>query len=276
MRLPAALAALMLLGAASSDGELVSIPMPGTPDILAGRVCTPARGGPWNVVVINHGSPASLDQRAIMQPAGCASEPVRWFTQRGFLVISALRRGFGLSTGKAVEDSGACEAPDFAQSGRRGAEDIDATLRFALARRDVRPDHPVIVGQSTGGWATIGYNGPMLDAPAALISFAGGRGAHAFATSPTNCRPDLLIAASAELGAGARAPMLWISAANDTFFPLPLMQSMQHAYNQAGGNALLVVLPGFGQEGHALFQGSGGSKAWGAAVERFMVAARGS
>jgi dienelactone hydrolase len=274
MRCLAVLAAFMLLGAAPPDGELVSIPMPATPDILAGRVCAPSRGGPWKLVVLNHGSPASADQRAAMQPASCASEPVRWFTQRGFLVVASLRRGFGLSTGRAVEDSGICDEPDYARSGLLGAEDIDATLRFALARKDVRPDRPVIVGQSTGGWATIAYDGPNMAVPSIFISFAGGRGAHAFAQPPTNCRPDLLIEASATLGARARAPMLWVSAANDSYFPTALMQAMQRAYNQAGGEARLAALPAFGREGHALLQGEGGSKLWGNAVERYLVETR--
>lgn len=275
MRLWAVLAAIMLLGAAPPDGELVSIPIPDSPDILVGRICAPRLGGPWNVAVLNHGSPASAAQRAAMQPASCASEPVRWFTQRGFIVVAALRRGFGLSTGRAVEDSGACDAPDYAQSGLRGAEDIDAILRFALARKDARPDRPVVVGQSTGGWATIAYNGPNTVVPATFISFAGGRGAHAFLKPPTNCRPDLLIAGGAILGAKAQASMLWISAANDSYFPVPLVEAVQHAYNQAGGKARLAILPSFGREGHALFQGEGGSKFWGNAVERYLAEARG-
>lgn len=273
----AVLAAFSVLAAApepEARGELISIPMPDTPDILAGRVCAPRRGGPWNVVVLNHGSPARPELRATMQPAACDSEPVRWFTQRGYLVVAALRRGFGLSTGVAVEDVGPCEAPDYSKSGLIGARDIDAILRFALALPQARQERSVVIGQSTGGWATIAYDSAAAPASSLFISFAGGRGAHASATKPTNCRPDLLVDASARLGGRAAAPMLWISAENDSFFPVGLIADMQRAYNRAGGDARLVVVPAVGNEGHALFYAVGGSKLWGPVVERYLAQMR--
>lgn len=273
----AVLGAFFMLGAApepSADGELISIPMPDTPDILAGRVCTPRRGGPWNVVVLNHGSPPRPELRPSMQPAGCDSEPVRWFTQRGYLVVAALRRGFGLSTGAAVEDVGECDAPDYTKSGLAGARDIDAILRFALALPQARRERSVVIGQSTGGWATIAYNNAEALPSSMFISIAGGRGAHAFATPPTNCRPDLLVEASARFGGRVGAPMLWISAENDSFFPVGLISDMQRAYNRAGGDARLVTVPAVGHEGHALFYASGGSKLWGPVVERYLAQMR--
>lgn len=270
----AVLAAVCMLAFAPEydvNGELISIPMPDTPDILAGRVCAPRRGGPWSVVVINHGSPARPDLRASMQPIRCDSEPVRWFTQRGYLVVAALRRGFGLSTGAPVENVGDCDAPDYTKSGFTGAHDIDAILRFALTLPQARRERPVVIGQSTGGWATIAYDSAEAPLSSRFISFAGGRGAHAFPTPPTNCRPDLLVAASARFGARASAPMLWISAENDSFFSIGLITDMQLAYNQAGGDARLARLPAIGTEGHALFYAPGGSKLWGPAVERYLA-----
>lgn len=273
----AVLASACLLGLAPEQvapGELISIPMPDTPDILAGRLCTPRRGGPWNVVVLNHGSPSSPDLRSGMQPARCDSEPVRWFTQRGYLVVAALRRGFGLSTGAPVEEVGECDAPDYARSGLAGAQDIDAILKYARALPQARPDRSVVIGQSTGGWATIAYDSAAAPPSILFISIAGGRGAHAFPNPPTNCRPDLLIEASAQLGARAVAPMLWISADNDSFFPVAVITDMQRAYNRAGGDARLVTLPGIGAEGHALFYAPGGSKLWGPPMERYLAEIR--
>jgi hypothetical protein len=68
--------------------------------------------------------------------------------------------------------------------------------------------------------------------------------------------------------------MLWVSAANDSFFPVTLMRDLQRAYNEAGGRAELAVLPAFGAEGHALFQGAGGSRVWGPVVERYLAERR--
>jgi hypothetical protein len=49
------------------------------------------------------------------------------------------------------------------------------------------------------------------------------------------------------------------------------MQAMHRAYNQAGGAARLAILPAFGREGHGVFQGEGGSRLWGNAVERYLA-----
>jgi pimeloyl-ACP methyl ester carboxylesterase len=99
-----------------------------------------------------------------------------------------------------------------------------------------------------------------------LISMAGGRGGRAFGTAASYCQPDSLVAAAGVFGARAEKPMLWISAANDTYFDPDLERRMARAF----GAATLVVTPPLGAEGHFLFYDAGGPEIWGPIVTRYL------
>jgi pimeloyl-ACP methyl ester carboxylesterase len=260
--------------APTNRGTEVMIPLePGISDTasLQARICRPDIPGRLHVVVINHGAPSDPSRRLQMQPTGCDTEAAQWFMDRGYVVVFALRRGFGGSTGPAVEDTGACVSPNYFRSGLFSAMDIDAILRFATTQPYTRPDGAIVIGQSTGGWGTIAYDSVENPLAAVFISFAGGRGGHAYPDPPTNCRPDLLVDAAKRYGQSSVAPMLWIYAENDTFFPPSLANAMHRAYVTAGGRAELVFVPPYGTEGHGLFYAPGASAVWGPIVERYMA-----
>lgn len=238
---------------------------------LVGRVCRPDIPGRLPVVVINHGSPSDLSRIREMQPTGCDTEAAQWFTDRGYLVVFALRRGFGGSTGPAVENSGYTMTPNFFRAGLVGAMDIDAILRFATSLPYAQPTGAIVIGVSTGGWATVAYDSVKTPKAAAFISFAGGRGGHAFPDPPRNVAPDRLIDAAKRYGQSSVMPMLWVYAENDTFIPPSLATDMQKAYTLAGGRAELVFTPPVGNEGHSLFYAPGGSKIWGPIVEKYLA-----
>ena len=262
--------------APTNSGTQVLIPLePGISDTasLQGRICRPDIPGRLPVVVINHGAPSDPSRRSEMQPTGCDTEAAEWFMDRGYVVVFALRRGFGGSTGPVVEDTGVCVAPNYFRSGLTGAMDIDAILQFATTLPYTRPQGAIVIGQSTGGWATVAYDSVEHPKAAMFISFAGGRGGHAYPDPPTNCRPDLLIAGAKRFGESAVAPMLWIYAENDTFFPPSLATALHKAYTAAGGRAELVFTPPYGREGHGLFYAPGASAVWGPIVERYIAQA---
>ncbi len=245
---------------------------------MISRVCRPVDtlvdGARAPVAVINHGSPRDPADRARMEPAGCGSEPARWFLARGYVVLFPLRRGFGASTGEVAESSGPCNSPDYVRAGLESARDVAAAVRFATRLPYVQPDGVVVVGQSLGGWATVALASEPHPGVSALISMAGGRGGHAFADEVGNCRPDLLVAAAGAFGRTARTPMLWIYADNDSFFPPPLARAMFLAFTAAGGRADLEQ-PSFpGSEGHALFYAAGGSQVWGPLVAAYLAERR--
>ncbi len=278
--LPSCLTLLVLAACAGpprppdhAAGELAWVPMrdaAGAPKNLRARICRPEGDAPAPVAVINHGAPPDAADTGQMEPTRCDSGPARWFLARGYIVVFALRRGFGASTGPVAESSGPCDAPDFYRAAMEGARDIDAVVRYAASLPFARADDIVVLGQSTGGLATIAYDSMPYPGVVGLISMAGGRGGHAFGAPRTYCHPEALVAAAGKLGAAARLPMLWVSAANDTYFEPGLEEAMRDAFAASGGVANLAVVPPFDEEGHFLFYGQGGERVWGPLFSRYL------
>jgi len=240
------------------------------------RLCRPSGSGPAHLVVINHGTPGDSQSAALMRVAGCGHEAVQWFLQRGFVVALPLRRGYGATGGRLEEGNGRCDHPDFVHSGLETARDIDAAVSTLTRLPFVRPDGVVVVGQSAGGWGTIAYASQAPARVAAFIVMAGGRGGHRDGLPNNNCRPDLLADAARQFARGASTRMLWIYTANDSYFAPPIAEAMQHSYTAAGGLVDLMELPPFGDDGHHLFFGRGGSAIWGPPVERYLAQQLGS
>jgi dienelactone hydrolase len=130
----------------------------------------------------------------------------------------------------------------------------------------------VVVGHSAGGWAADAYDSEPHPKVVAMVSMAGGRGGHNDNTPNRNCRPDQLERAAGMYGVTATTPMLWIYAANDSFFSPQIASAMHAAFTGAGGKAELDQVGAFGTDGHMLFNRSGGSTIWGPLVERYLAA----
>lgn len=256
------------------EGEYALIPFdPPDSDIqLVARVCRPDTGARVPVVVIAHGSPSRPELIHEMQPTRCDNEAARWFTDRGYMVVFALRRGFGGSTGPAVENGSDCARVNYFRVGLLTAEDIDATVNWATARPDALPDGAIVVGQSTGGWGVIAYNSVRHPHVAAMINMAGGRGGYAYGQPGAVCSQEAMIGAARRFGETSISPMLWVYARNDSVFPPPLVADLYQTYTHVGGKVTLFqpVLPG--EDGHNLFYAPGGSAIWGPAVARYLAA----
>lgn len=235
------------------------------------HACRYDSADPARAVIINHGSPPKESDRPRMQLGSCDQEAARWFLTRGYVVVQFLRRGYGESGGEWAEDYGRCSSPDFVHGGVETARDIDAVASYVEKLPYVKPDGVVVVGQSAGGWGTIAYDGFPHPHVIALVVMAGGRGGHHDNVPNSNCRPDLLAMAAGRFGKTATTPMLWIYTANDSYFDPRLAKQMWTAFTHAGGQADLRQLGPFGDDGHHLFFGDGGSEVWGPIVERYLA-----
>jgi dienelactone hydrolase len=262
---------LLLAGAAGAAEMMVRVPMPAAgPRGLEARVCLPDGAGPFRVAVINHGSPPDPSRRSGMRPSACGAEAIAWFVARGFAVLLPMRRGYGGTGGAWAETYGRCADPDFVAAGRESARDIAAAIGWAAAQPWARKDGVVAVGQSAGGWGVLALAADPPAPVSAIVNMAGGRGGRAQKAANTNCAPDRLAQAAARFGATARLPTLWIYAANDSYFAPAIPAAMQAAFSGAGGRAELHQVGAFGQDGHMLFTGRGGSAIWGPLVARFL------
>ena len=275
MKLPivATLLALFVAGeaAAQSNAETIRIPGPGGASMIA-ALMRPAGNQPRPLVVINHGSPADSAQRPTMTPSQYHALS-SWFLSRGYVVVLPLRRGYGQSGGTWAENYGSCRSPDYYSAGLQGAADIKATLDYMRRQPYVAPDHSIVVGHSAGGWATLALSSENPAGVSGMIDFAGGRGGHQKLPEggTGNCESSALVSAAGRYGATARVPMLWIFAANDSFFEPRLAQRMLEAYTAAGGHATYRPQAAFGRDGHTLAGSDSGVAVWSTPVADFLA-----
>ncbi|MGQ0456333.1 MAG: alpha/beta hydrolase family protein [Hyphomicrobium sp.] len=221
------------------------------------------------LVVINHGT---LDDGRISVAMPVYYWLSRWFVDRGYVVVLPQRRGHGATGGDLVESVGTCAAPDHAASGNIAADDIEAAVDYMTQQPFIEPSRTIVVGISTGGWASLALAARSPANVRAVINFAGGRGGYAGGDANAVCGERGLIEAAAAFGAATKIPTLWLYAANDSYFGPDLARAMADAWGGAGGRAALHILPTYGDDGHAIVDDRAGRDVWGPWVEKFLEA----
>lgn len=258
-----------LLHGLISAPMLLPVSIAGKDLTLDSYVVRPDRPGRFPLVIVTHGTPsegegffAKIVSRA---PTNFNTAAVA-LAQRGYAVLSIMRRGFGLSGGGYSERF---QTPcDYLSAVRVGADDIVAAI--AAARREpwVDPDHVLLLGHSTGGLAVLAVGERNPAGVVGILNFDGGY--HASAQPGEPCGSDRLVSTVAALGRSARVPALWLYAENDQSYGPDLARQMLAAYTAGGAPARLQVLPPFGTNGHDLITGAA-SDIWLPAVESFLA-----
>jgi len=277
IRLALVLACLALLlvtaAAKAADADITretgwfKMPIDGREFRLAVRVFRPPGTGPFPLVVINHGIPVSISD-ARSQKLGFSVASL-WFAEQGYVVVVALRPGFGESDGPYLEGSGPCSDRDYVREGRKTAAIESAIVQTAAQLPNVDPKKIIVVGHSAGGFGAIALG----DAPPAgvvgIISFAGGRGGddHEHICSGA----ERIAQAAGTFGKTNQMPQLWLYAANDHFFPPWVAQMMFEAYRVGSKPAVrFVALPPFDGDGHKML-GNADPSVWASPVSTFLT-----
>ncbi len=222
-----------------------------------------------SLVVINHGT-SDLTRMAVSMPVFYWLS--RWFVDRGYAVVLPQRRGHGATGGPLVESIGTCAKPDHFASGEIAADDVAAVVDFMNRQDFVAPAQTIVVGVSTGGWASLALASRNPANVRAIVNFAGGRGGHAGGEVNAVCGKAELIKAAGAFGAQARIPTLWFYARNDSYFSPELARQMAASWSENGGEADLRVLPAYGEDGHEIADDRAGWDIWGPALTRFLAA----
>jgi dienelactone hydrolase len=241
----------------------------GDQHLLQARICRPLGDVPSRFVVIAHGTFPN-NRNAV--PGRCEAEATRWFLDRGFVVVMALRRGYGATGGDWAEGIYHRPGDDYVRPGLETARDIGAIVDYA-ARLPFALSHAgIVIGHSGGGWGVIAYDSVAHPRVTALISMAGGRGQEVRKDGGLSgvWQPELLTEAAGQFGRTATTPMLWIYAENDKFFAPAIAASLYCAFTRNGGKAEFEQVGPYGNDGHALFLGAGGSQIWGPLVARYL------
>jgi dienelactone hydrolase len=227
----------------------------------------PQGDGPFRLALIAHATTQNVLRRAQMpQPEYRAL--AAHLVARGFAVLVPERLGHGSTGGDYLEDQGGCDEADYARSGRATASEIRTALDYMRGQPFVRKDGAVIIGHSAGGWGALALANEDPKTISAIIAFAPGRGGHANDFENRICAPYTLLTAATAFGRGARVPVTWLVAANDTYFSPEFSRTLADAYRSGGGKADFRALPAFGSEGHWLPETESGVKLAGAELDR--------
>jgi dienelactone hydrolase len=217
----------------------------------------PPGDGPFRLAVIAHATTENVLRRAQM-PQPNYRALAAFLVAHGFAVLVPQRLGHGATGGDYLEEQGGCDEADYARSGRATAEQIMLPLEFLRGQPFIRRDGAVVLGHSAGGWGALALAGEDPKAIAAIIAFAPGRGGHANDVENRICAPQRLIAAAGQFGKGARVPVTWLVAENDTYFSPDFSRKLADAFRAGGGKATFSVLPASSREGHWLAESESG------------------
>jgi dienelactone hydrolase len=229
----------------------------------------PPGDGPFQLAVIAHATTQNVLRRAQMPPPEYRALAA-FLVARGFAVLVPERLGHGATGGPYLEDQGGCDEADYARSGRATADQIRLAMNYLRTQAFIRPAGAVVIGHSAGGWGALALADEK--AVASIIVLAPGRGGHANDFENRICAPHTLMAAAGEFGKGARVPVTWLVAANDTYFSPEFSKKLVDAFRAGGGKADFRVLPGVGSEGHWLAETESGVKLAASELERALKA----
>src|SRR6202161_1288881 len=224
------------------------VPSP-DPDVASHALLfRPSGEGPFRLAVIAHASTQNVLLRAQMpQP--------EYRTLASFLVA----RGFAVLVP--------------ARPGRATAQKISAAVTYLRGQPFIRRDGTVVIGHSAGGWGALALASADPAEVSSIIVFAPGRGGHAHDFSHQICAPHTLLAAAGEFGHGARIPISWLVAANDSYFSPDFSRKLADAFRAGGGKADFRVLPAYDGEGHWMAETENGVKLAAPALERLFKGA---
>ena len=235
------------------------VPSPDPETAAHALLFRPLGDGPFPLALIAHASTQNVLRRAQMpQPEYRAL--AAWLVARGFAVLVPERPGHGATGGKYLEDQGGCDEADYSRSGYATADSIKAALGYLRERPFVRRDGTVIVGHSAGAWGALALAGENPKGVSAIIAFAPGRGGHANDLPNQVCAPHTLMQSAAEFGEDTQVPVIWLVAANDSYFSPDLSRQLADAFRTGGGRVDFRVLPASGSEGHWLAETEAGVK----------------
>jgi dienelactone hydrolase len=229
----------------------------------------PPGDGPFPLALIAHATTQNVLRRAQMpQPEYRALSA--WLVARGFAVLVPERLGHGATGGRYIEDQGGCDEANYSRSGNATADSIKAALDYLRGQPFIRRDGAVVVGHSAGAWGALALAGENPPGVSAIIAFAPGRGGQANDLPNQVCAPHTLLSAAAEFGEEARVPVLWLVAANDSYFSPDLSKQLADAFRRGGDKVDFRVLGASGSEGHWLAETDGGEKVYGPVLERVL------
>jgi dienelactone hydrolase len=220
----------------------------------------------YPVVIISHGTAVDPYTRTHNRfDYMYASE---YFLKKGFVVVVPMRRGYAGSDGAWIADGiGPCSDPDYSSSAREASKDIAAVIGYVKGLPYADTQRILLVGTSTGGFASLAAASLNIEGVIGAINFSGGHGGLSRVEPYGHaCNEQRLIEVMGSFGK-AKVPTLWIYSEDDPFFGPELAQAMFEDFLRNGGKGKLVIAPPFG---HALLSRVEGRNIWAPFGDEFL------
>jgi dienelactone hydrolase len=219
------------------------------------------------LVVINHGTD-EFTRLSVSMPVYYWLS--RWFVDRGYVVVIPQRRGHGATGGELAESIGTCETADHYVSGQIAADDIAATIDYMIGQAFVAPRNVVVVGISTGGWASLALASRNVPSVGSIVNFAGGRGGHAYGRPNAICNYDGLLSTANLFGQTARQPSIWLYSENDSYFSPDVALALAREWQLGGGSVQTHIFSAQNNDGHAIADDRADWDLWGDVLDEFI------
>ncbi len=219
-------------------------------------------------LILNHGRAVTPQERKDYGRARF-TEQSRYFAKLGFAVFMPTRIGYGVTEGPDLESSGPYNNKDYLRSLVPAVAQAKAAVIYARSQSFVDPKRGILLGQSVGGFTTIGAAAENLPGVRLAINFAGGAGGDPNGRPWNPCQADRIAETYGQYGARGRTPTLWLYSSNDAFWGPEHPKKWVESYISNGGKAEFIVLPASGSDGHNSF--SQNPDAWKPIVEAFLA-----
>lgn len=191
-----------------------------------------------------------------------------YFVSKGFTVILPTRIGYGVSGGPDADYSGACGNKSYLEARKVAIDQSKQVLNHIFDFSYIDRTKGIVVGQSVGGFTTIGLSAENISGLKGAINFAGGDGGDPIKSAEKPCGDYLIKDTFAKYGASNKVPTLWLYSVNDKFWGEQLPKDWFAAFQKAGGKGQFVSLPAYKEDGHSIFRGD--LNAWKNDFEKFI------
>ena len=191
-----------------------------------------------------------------------------YFVSKGFTVILPTRIGYGVSGGPDADYSGACGNKNYLEARKVAIDQSKQVLNHVFDFSYIDRTKGIVVGQSVGGFTTIGLSAENISGLKGAINFAGGDGGDPIKSAEKPCGDYLIKDTFAKYGASNKVPTLWLYSVNDKFWGEQSPKDWFAAFQKAGGKGQFISLPAYKEDGHSIFRGD--LNAWKNVFEKFI------
>jgi dienelactone hydrolase len=218
-------------------------------------------------LLFSHGRAGTDKERADFGRASYKGNS-EYYVSKGFVVILPTRIGYGISGGSDAEYSGTCNNKNYPEHIKVAVDQSKQVLNQVLEFAYVDKTKGIVVGQSVGGFTTIGLSTENISGLKGAINFAGGSGGDPVKQPEKPCSEYAIKETFAKYGAGNKVPTLWLYSVNDKYWGEQLPKDWFVAFQKAGGKGQFVSLPAFQDDGHSIWRGN--RNAWKNDFEKFI------